>query len=188
MISVMTDYYELKIAGLTRKLPLIQISKNTKIASFNILGDVELVEKITDVLLKKLKKYKFDYFVGPEVKVVPLIHELSKRMGIKHYVVCRKSIKPHMVSPIILKPLSYFPKHVKPLVIDRIDKDLLNGKRVVIIDDVVSTGVTIRMMKHLMEKIGAEVICVVGVIKQGETQFDEIENFFYLSKLPFIKN
>lgn len=187
MILSMTAYYNLEIVGLKRKLPIIPISSKTKIASFNIMGDIELVDKIADKLSKKLKNYKFDYFVGPEVKVVPLIHELTKRLKLKNYVICRKSVKPYMTSPTVLKPLSYFPKHVKPLVINGPDKELLKGKRVVIVDDVVSTGVTMRMMKHLMEKIGAEVICLVAVIKQGENQFDNPENFIFLSKLPILK-
>lgn len=184
----MTEYYSLEICGLKRKLPLIPISKNTRIASFNILGDTELTHKVALSLSRKLKKYKFDYLIGPEVKVVPLIHELSKILKHKKYVICRKSVKPYMISPVILKPLSYFPKHIRPLVIDGVDRKLLVGKKVVIVDDVVSTGVTIRMIKHLMEKIGAEVVAIVAVMRQGEKQFDELENFIYLSELPIFKN
>jgi adenine phosphoribosyltransferase len=184
----MATYYELKIGGLKRNLPIIPISKNTNIASFNIMGDVELVDKIADELVKKLKKYKFDYIVGPEVKVVPLIHELSKRFHLKNFIICRKSVKPYMISPVVLRPLSHFPKHIKPLVIDGSDKDLLKGKRVVIVDDVISTGVTIRMMKHLMEKVGAKVVCTAAVIKQGESQFDTLEDFFCLSNIPIFKS
>ena len=182
-----TNFFELKICGLKRKLPLIPISPKTKIASFNLLGDTELTEKVATNLAKKLKKYTFDFLVGPEVKVVPLIHELSRRLGHRKYVICRKSVKPYMISPVVLKPLSYFPKHVRPLVIDGADKELLTGKKVVIVDDVVSTGVTLRMIRHLMEKVGAEVVACVAIIRQGEKQFDEIENFIYLSELPIFK-
>ena len=92
-----------------------------------------------------------------------------------------------MASPTILKPLSHFPKHVRPLVIDGADKEMLSGKKVVIVDDVVSTGVTIRMIKYLMDKIGAKVVATVAIIRQGEKQFDEIENFIYLAELPIFK-
>ena len=182
-----SNFYELKICGLKRKLPLIPISQKTKIASFNILGDTELTQKVALALAKKLKKYNFDYLVGPEVKVVPLIYELSKRLGHKRYIICRKSVKPYMLAPAILKPLTYFPKHVRPLVIDGVDKNLLAGKKVVIVDDVVSTGVTLRMIKHLMEKIGTEVVATAAVIRQGDAQFDEIENFIYLNEPPIFK-
>ena len=185
---LMGNFHELSICGLKRRLPLIPISPKTKIASFNILGDVELTEKAAKELAKKLKKYDFEYLVGPEVKVVPLIHSLASKLGHKKYVICRKSVKPYMISPSILKPLSHFPKHVRPLVIDREDKAALSGKKVVIVDDVVSTGVTIRMISFLMEKIGAQVVATAAIIRQGEKQFDEIENFVYLAKLPIFKN
>ena len=184
----MTEYYAIEICGLKRRLPLIPISPKTKIASFNILGDTELTGKVAAELAKKLKKYKFDYLVGPEVKVVPLIHELSRKLGHKKYVICRKSVKPYMISPTILKPLSYFPKHVRPLVIDGLDKTMLSGKSVVIVDDVVSTGVTIRMIKHLMDKVGAKVAATAAIIRQGNKQFDPIENFVYLCELPIFKD
>lgn len=180
------DYFDLKICGLTRRLPLIHIGKNTRLASFSLLGDVELVEKVADELERKLKKVEFDHLVGPEVKVVPLVAELSRRLGHKRFVVCRKSVKPYMVSPVILKPLPHFPKHVRQLVIDGVDVDLIRGKKVVVVDDVVSTGVTVRMMKKLMEKVGAEVVAIAAVLRQGE-QFDELGEFIFLGELPVFK-
>lgn len=183
----MTDFFELNICGLTRRLPIKPISKNTKIASFDILEDIELVQKAASQLADKLQAYQFDYLVGPEVKVVPLIYELAKLLGHSSYVICRKSIKPSMISPIVLKPLSYFPKHVKPLVIDGLDADKLKGKKVVIVDDVVSTGVTIRLVKKLMEDVGAQVVATAAIIRQGESQFDQIDNFIYLGTLPIFK-
>lgn len=184
----MVDFYEIEIAGVKRKLPLMAVGKKTKLAQFNIVGDVELVEKVSDALVAKLKKFQFDFLVGPEVKVVPLIHELAKKLGQKHYIICRKSVKPYMVSPIILKPLPYFPRHIKPLVIDSRDAAILKGKKVAIVDDVVSTGVTMRMINKLMEKIGAEVVVNAALIRQGKEQFDEIKNFIYLTELPIFKS
>lgn len=181
------DYYDLKLCGIRRRLPLARVGKNTRLASFSLLGDVELVEKVAGVLEKKLRKVKFDYLAGPEVKVVPLVAELARRLKHKKFVICRKSVKPYMVSPIILKPLAYFPKHVQPLVIDGLDADLLNGKKVVIVDDVVSTGVTMRMMKKMMEKVNAEIVLTVAVLKQGK-QFDELGEFLYLGELPIFKD
>lgn len=180
------DYYELKLCGLTRKLPLIFVGKNTRLASFSLLGDTELINKVADEFEKKFKKIKFDYFVGPEVKVVPLIYELSRRFKQEKFVVCRKSVKPYMVSPVILKPLDYFPKHVRQLVIDGPDAQFLKNKKVVVLDDVVSTGVTIRMMGKLMEKVGAKVVLYAAVLKQGE-QFDKFANLLTLAELPVFK-
>ncbi len=180
------EFYTLKICGLVRKLPLIHIGKNTKFASLSILGDVELVDRLADVMAEKLKKVEFDYLVGPEVKVVPLIHGIAKRLGHKKFIVCRKSVKPYMISPVVLKPLSYFPKHARPLVLDGEDADLVKGKKVVIIDDVISTGVTVRMMRKLMEQVDAKVVAVFTALKQGE-QFDKIDNLMYLETLPIFK-
>lgn len=184
----MVDFYKLKICGLTRKLPLKKISKNTRLANFNILGDRKLVEAISQELARKLKKYDFDYLVGPAVKVVPLIHSLAERLGYSRYIICRKSVKPYMVSPVILKPLSHFPKHVKQLVLDGPDADLLKNKKVAVVDDVVSTGVTMRMIDKLMEKVKAKVVVHASAIRQGKNQFDEIKNFIYLAELPIFKD
>lgn len=177
------DSYELTLCGLTRRLPLIHVGRKTRLANFSFLGDVELVDRLADTMAEKLKEYTFDTLVGPEVKAVPLIHGIAKRLGHKRYVVCRKSIKPYMVEPIVLKPLPHFPKHVQPLVINKTDAEFIHGKRVVIIDDVVSTGVTMRMMKRLMERTGAEVVLSAAVLKQGE-QFDKVDNVFYLAEIP----
>jgi len=178
------DFYKLEICGLTRNLPLKKVSKNTSLANFNILGDLELVEAISQKLADKLKKYDFNYLVGPAVKVVPLIHRLAEKLNYSRYIVCRKSVKPYMVSPEILKPLSHFPKHVDQLVLDGKDTELLKNKKVAVIDDVVSTGVTMRMIDKLMEKINAEVVVHAAAIRQGKNQFDEIKNFIYLAELP----
>lgn len=180
------DYYTLKLCGVTRKLPLIRVGKSTKIASFSILGDVELTDAIADEMALKLKKFKFDYLVGPEVKVVPLIHGVAKRLGHKKYVVCRKSIKPYMLSPIKVDPLPFFPKHSKPIVINGEDAALLKNKKVIIIDDVISTGVTMRMISHLIDKLNAEVVGYLAALKQG-VQFDEIKNLTYIQELPVFK-
>src|SRR4030042_6548815 len=180
------EYYTLKLCGLTRKLPITHVSKKSQLANFSILGDVELVNILADNLADMLRKYKFDYLVATEVKVVPLVHGVALRLGYKRFVVCRKSVKPYMIDPIIPKPLRFFPKHVKPMVIDGRDAKLLKGKKVIIADAVISTGVTMRMMKKLMEKAGAKVVKTVAILKQGE-QFDPIEDLIYFEEIPVFK-
>jgi adenine phosphoribosyltransferase len=180
------EYYELELCGLERRLPLIYVGKRTRLASFSILGDVELVNCLADTIAKKLKKVEFDYLVSPEVKVVPLTHGVALRLGHKHFIVCRKSIKPYMVSPAVVKPLSHFPKHAKPLVIDGVDTERVRGKKVVILDDIISSGVTMRMMSHLMKTVGAEVVSYFAVIKQGE-QFDQLNHLEYLEEIPVFR-
>lgn len=180
------NYYPLGICSLTRNLPLISVGRKTAIASFSLLGDVELVDRLADEFAARLKTYQFDYLVAPELKVIPLVHGVAKRLGQKRFVVCRKSVKPYMISPVIVKPLDHFPKHIKPLVISGPDAELLKNKKVVVLDDVVSTGVTMRMMKFLMDKIGAEIVLSAVVIKQGE-QFDDLPDLLSLSSLPIFK-
>ena len=182
-------YFDLEICGLKRNLPLIQVGRNTKIASFSILGDVELVDAVADEMALTIKQLdlRFDYIVGPEVKAVPLIHGVAKRLGYKRFIICRKSIKPYMVSPIKVSPLSHFPKHAKPLVINGEDAQLLKDKKVLIVDDVISSGVTMRMMKYLIEKLGAKVVGIMVAIKQGE-QYDNFDNLYYLKELPIFTN
>lgn len=180
------NYFTLKICGLSRQLPLIFVGKNTRFASFNLLGDALLVTKVAKKLTLTLEKTDFDVLVGPEVKVVPLICELARLFKHERFVICRKSVKPYMVSPVILKPLPHFPKHVRQLVLDGIDANFLKNKKVVVVDDVVSTGVTMRMMGKLMEKVGAKVVAFCAVLKEGE-QFDKFENLITLGKLPIDK-
>lgn len=180
------ESYTLELCGLKRELPLAFVGRTTQLASFSLLGDAELTQKTAGEFLKKFSKLEFDYLVGPEVKVVPLLQELAGKLGHKKYIVCRKSVKPNMLNPVILKPLPHFPKHVKQLVLDGQDAKLLNGKKVIIIDDVISTGVTMRMMAHLMKKVGAEVVLMAAVLKQGE-QFDKFDNLLTLAELPVFK-
>ena len=91
-----------------------------------------------------------------------------------------------MIQPVILKPQSHFPHHAKQLVLNGKDAQQLQGKRVVIIDDVVSTGITLRMMKKMMDKVGAEIVAIMVVLKQGE-QFDEDLKFSFVAQLPVFK-
>lgn len=166
------------------------VGRTTKLANFSLLGDVELTNKIAEKLYEILKRVQDDkgeyVLVCPEVKAVPLVHEVARQLGHKKYIVCRKSIKPGMLNPIVLKPLPHFPKHVKQLVLDSRDAKFLAGKKVIILDDVISTGVTMRMMGHLMEKIGAEVVLFAAVLKQGE-QFDKFPHLLTLAELPVFK-
>lgn len=180
------NHHDIEICGIERKLPLIKIGKNTKIASFSILGDVELCNALADKIASELKDKDFDYLVGPEVKVVPLIHGVAVRLKHKRYVICRKSIKSYMRKPVKVNPLTHFPKHVRPLVLDGPDVELIKNKKVFVIDDVVSTGVTMRMMKYLMDRVNAKVTGHYTVIKQGE-QFDKIDDLKFIAQLPIFK-
>jgi adenine phosphoribosyltransferase len=181
------EFHTVTICGLERKLPIKAVGKNTKLANFKLLGDVELVEAVAGKLYEILRTYEFDVIVGPESKVMPLLHELAKRFGHTDYVVCRKSVKPYMISPLILDPQPHFPRHVKRLVIDGNDAELIKGKNVAIVDDVVSTGVTMRMVKRLMKLADAHVSVIATVLRQGETSFENTDDYVFLETLPIFK-
>lgn len=175
------DYYTLKIGRIKRKLPIVSLGKGIKIASFNLLGDSELVAEITSRMCKKLKGISFDYLVGPEVKVVPLLHEITQVLKKKRYVVCRKNIHGYMVSPIVSRD--------KPgLVLDGNDAKLLKGKKVIMLDDVVSSGRTMWVARELMQSVGAKVVAEAAVFKQGEMEDEIFNNLIFLGTLPVIKS
>lgn len=155
-------------------------------AQFSLLGDVELVNVLADELAVRLGKIEFDCLVAPEVRVLPLVHGVAVRLKHARFVTCRMQVRPYMVTPKILKPLPYFPKHVEQLVIDGRDAEMIKGRKVVIIDDVVSTGVTMRMIKKMMDDVGARVVGNACVLKQGD-QFDRFEDLIYLGELPVFK-
>lgn len=174
-------YYRLEIDGLVRELPVVSLTPKIKVASVNLLGDIEMVEVIAKKLVKRLEKYDFDNLVGPEVKVVPLLHEISRIMGKPNYVVCRKQIYGYMVKPIKTR--------LKPgLVLDGSDAKVIEGKRVIVIDDVVSSGRTLRVVGELMDLVDAEVVTNLAVFKQGDIQEGLPKKFIFIEKLPIFKS
>lgn len=181
------DFYEASICGLTRKLPIVAISKNTKLASFNFLGDVELVDKLADTFTEKLKSFEFDYLVTPHVKITPLIHGIAKRLGQSRYVVCRKAVKSYMNAPVVMRPSADVPKHVKTIVLNGNDKLLISGKRVVVIDDVISTGSTMTLMHQLLTQISCKIVVTCAVFTQGALSQDIFTPHIILGELPIFK-
>lgn len=169
-------YYQLKIGKLRRSLPVVPVGKGLKIASFNLLGDRVLVEYLASRLAKKLDGVDFDFLVGPEVKVVPLLQEMSRILSKDRYIVCRKKRHGYMVSPL-----------GKFLVIDGVDAQLIAGKKVVVVDDVVSSGRTMRLVGELLDKLGSRLVAKVTVFKQGEPKDGFLKDLIYLGKLPIFR-
>ncbi|RJR24950.1 adenine phosphoribosyltransferase [Candidatus Microgenomates bacterium] len=173
------EFYELDFFGLKRKLPIVSLTPKIKIASISLLGDAELTEVAASLLAEKLKGIDFDYIVGPEVKVVPLLFALSQKLGKKRYVVCRKSIKGYMLSPEVLKVTNG--KKPEMLVLDGPDAQLLKGKKVIVVDDVVSSGKTITNLEKILLKTGANISLIASIFKQGNQYQGKL---LYLSMLP----
>ena len=177
------EFFELDFFNIHRKYPLTYISSNKQIATFTIMGDVELTEKAGEELEKKLKSQniKPDCFIGPGTNILCFVHHMAKRFGHLRYVILRKSIRNYMTSPEVQLPWRNAPKHAKKLVINGVDVEYLRNKTVVLIDDVVSTGTTMEMLSELMKKIGVKVIAKCSIFKQGDRYNSDL---IYLASLP----
>ena len=165
----MSDCYELNVAGVTRQLPIIQIAPDLAIASFVILGDCELVTAAAPLLAQKLPKV--DYLVTAEAKGIPLVHEVSRLLGLPYYIVARKSVKPYMAEPLVDEVVSITTQKAQTLCLDGKDALLLKGKKVAvvdIVDDVISTGESLSAIERLLEKAGAEIVAKAAILAEGE--------------------
>lgn len=176
----MDKTYTLKVAGIERELPIIAISQELSIASFVILGDTELVSHTAPELAKKLPP--IDYLVTAEAKGIPLVYEISKLLGMSHYIVARKSIKPYMEAPIVNEVVSITTQKKQLLCLDSKDALAIKGKRVAIIDDVISTGHSIKVLEELVEQAGGEVVAKAAILAEGDAA--EREDILFLEKLP----
>ncbi|PKO23215.1 MAG: adenine phosphoribosyltransferase [Chloroflexi bacterium HGW-Chloroflexi-1] len=159
------EYYTVDICGLTRNLPLFEVAPGVRIAIFNMLGDTPVVEAIADSLAGRLPK-DADALMTAEVKSIPLAHALSVRMGIP-YVIARKTRKPYMVGATSVEVLSITTGAPQTLWLDGKDLDLVNGRRIILVDDVISTGSTLIGMRKLVESAGGAVIADAAAFTEG---------------------
>lgn len=161
------ETYTVEIAGLTRHLPLFEIKPGLRIAILNILGDTELVQACARELGAKLRERDFDLLVTAEAKSIPLAHALSVELG-KPYIVLRKTYKPYMGDAITAETLSITTGQPQILILDEKDRDVVKGKKVFIVDDVISTGSTLQGMRMVLEKAGAQVVGEAAIMTEGE--------------------
>ena len=176
----MENYYTLEVAGVTRNLPIIQISDKLAIASFVILGDCELVTKAAPLLAERLPKV--DYLVTAEAKGIPLVQELSRLLELPYYIVARKSVKPYMEHPLTDEVVSITTQKKQTLCLDGKDAMLLSGKKVAIVDDVISTGESLQAIERLVEKAGAEICAKAAILAEGDAA--DRKDIIFLEKLP----
>ncbi|MBQ9673425.1 MAG: adenine phosphoribosyltransferase [Ruminococcus sp.] len=171
--------YKMTIAGCERELTLCRINSNLKIAAFIMFGDTEITVKSAEELLKKIPE--FDVILTAEAKGIPLAYELSRQSG-KPYVVARKSVKLYMSEPVSINVKSISTDKDQTLYIDSARAEVLKGKRVLVADDVISTGESIHALHELCSQIGAEVVCNACVLAEGDAA--DREDIVYLEKLP----
>ena len=160
------ETYPVEIAGVKRALPLFEVAPGLRIAVLNILGDTELVQACARALADRLRERSFDILVTAEAKSIPLAHALSVALA-KRYVVLRKIYKLYMGETVQAETISITTGKPQTLYLDEKDRQLIRGQAVALVDDVVSTGSTLKGMREVMERAGAR----VSVVSDGADRF-----------------
>lgn len=176
----MKNTYHMNIAGCERDLPLCKASDTLVIGAFVIFGDVELTCKAAGALLDKAPE--FDYLVAPEAKAIPLVHEMAKQSGRNDYMLVRKAKKLYMNGVFETEVKSITTEAVQKLYMDASEAAKLKGKRVIVLDDVISTGESIAAVEKLVEQAGGEIVARMAILAEGAAA--DREDIIVLGKLP----
>jgi len=179
------ETYTVEVAGVKRNLPLFEVAPGLRIAVLNILGDTELVKACAVALAQRLADTEYDALVTAEAKSIPLVHTLALETA-KDYVVLRKSYKLYMGETVSADTVSITTRQPQTLYLDEKDRAMLQGKRVVLLDDVVSTGSTLKGMRKVMQLAGAQVVAEAAVFTEGEP--GDWQEILALGHLPLFKN
>ncbi len=177
----MRETFSVDIAGVKRELPLFEVKPGLKIAVLNILGDTELVEASASELLKKMSDVDYDLIVTAESKSIPLAHAMSV-LNHKPYVVLRKTYKPYMGEALQVETNSITTGSEQKLILDEKDLHMIQGKKVLIIDDVISTGSTLEAMRKLMKMAGATIVDEAAIFTEGDSK--DWQGIISLGHLP----
>jgi adenine phosphoribosyltransferase len=161
------ETYAVEVAGIKRDLRLFEVAPGLRIALLNILGDTELVQACARELARRVKEVEYDVLMTAEAKSIPLTHALSVETH-KPYVVLRKTYKPYMGEAIRAETLSITTGQPQVLILDEKDRDVIQGKRVLIVDDVISTGSTLQGMRLVLDKAGATVAGEAAIFTEGD--------------------
>lgn len=179
------ETYSVEIAGVQRQLPLFEVAPGLRIAVLNILGDTELVEACGKELADRLEEVDYDVLVTAEAKSIPLICSLARETG-KDYVVLRKSYKLYMGETIEAETLSITTGKPQGLYLDEKDRLLVGGRKVALVDDVISTGSTLKGMRKVMDLAGAEVVAEAAIFTEGEPE--DWNHIIALGHLPLFSD
>lgn len=159
-------YHEITIAGLTRKLPLCPINEDLYIGAFIMFGDVEITKVAAAELLKKAPA--FDVIITAESKGIPLAYEMARQSGTNDYIVARKAPKLYMENVISTEVDSITTDHIQTLCIGQSEVDKMTGKRVLIVDDVISTGESLKSIETLVRQVDCQIVGIMTVLAEGE--------------------
>jgi adenine phosphoribosyltransferase len=158
--------YKLKVAGIERDLTLCPISDELNIAAFVLFGDVELTVKCAEALYERAPEH--DVMITAESKGIPLIHEMCRLSGRNRYVLARKSVKLYMKDVVACETKSITTGATQTLYIDGDDADYLKGKRVLIVDDVISTGGSLQSLENLVLQSGGQIVGKMAILAEGD--------------------
>ena len=172
--------YKIKVAGLERSLPICPVSDDLNIAAFIIFGDAELTCACASALLKKAPEY--DYLITAESKGIPLAHEMARQHGDSRYMLARKSVKVYMRDVISSSVKSITTTNMQTLYLDGEAAEQLKGKRVLLVDDVVSTGESLRALELLVKRAGGEICGKMAILVEGDAA--KRDDIIYLETLP----
>ncbi|MBI9051231.1 MAG: adenine phosphoribosyltransferase [Anaerolineaceae bacterium] len=178
-------HFAVDIAGIKRQLRLFEIKPGLRIAILNILGDTELVEAAAEELVKKTSNLKFDAIVTAEAKSIPLAYAFSVKSGIP-YIILRKAYKPYMGNALQAETLSITTGKPQTLFLDEKDLQLVKGKKILVLDDVISTGSTLEGMKNIIEKAGGKIIGNAAIFTEGDES--DWADIISLGHLPLFFN
>ncbi len=175
----MSEFYTMKIAGLERNLKRFPVNENLDIAAFILFGDTEITVAASAELLKKVAE--FDIILTPEAKSIPLAYEMSRQSG-KPYVVARKGMKVYLGEPVKVEVRSITTDRVQTLYLGSDEVERIKGKRVLIVDDVISTGESLIAVRQLVEKAGGIEVAAAAVLAEGDAA--ERTDIIFLEPLP----
>ncbi len=173
-------FHRMTIAGLERDLPICPVTDDLYIAGFVIFGDPELTTACAEALLKRAPEY--DYIITAEAKGIPLAHEMARLAGDKKYILARKAPKLYMRDLFEVTVNSITTAKEQKLYLDGEDAKLMKGKRILIVDDVISTGESLKALEVLVEKAGGNICGRMTILAEGDAQ--DREDLVYLEKLP----
>ncbi len=173
-------FHRMTIAGVERDLPLCKVTDELYIGAFVIFGDVELTVASARELLKRAPQY--DYLITAEAKGIPLIHEMARQSGQNKYILARKGSKLYMQDILDVAVHSITTDREQHLYLDGHDAELMKGKRILIVDDVISTGESLHALEKLVETAGGEICGRMAILAEGDAQ--DRSDLIYLEKLP----
>lgn len=173
-------YYRMKVAGLERDLPICPLNDKLSIAGFVIFGDQELTVACARELLERAPEY--DYILTAEAKGIPLAHEMARQAGDAKYILARKGPKLYMRDVFSVTVQSITTAKEQKLYLDGADAALMKGKRILIVDDVISTGESLKALEALVEKAGGNICGRMAILAEGDAQ--QREDLIYLERLP----